>query len=114
MQNYASDAVTISAMSLRRAISMANGLGLPVVHDIGEGFDYLSVPDVIPQSPYDDFILARWSLALGEAGGWTVADAGRWDCLDVQTPPSVTVYATLSEALKAIHEARAAALLAAA
>ncbi|MDE2465756.1 MAG: hypothetical protein KGO02_18880 [Alphaproteobacteria bacterium] len=112
MQNYATEAVTIPALVLRRAATMANGMGIPAAHHLGEGFDYLSVPDVIPQFPDDDFIPARWSLAMAEDGCWVVADAGRWDFLEVHAHPSTMIHATLAEALGAIHEARTAELLA--
>jgi hypothetical protein len=112
MQNYAAETVTIPALILGRAKAMANGMGLPATHYLGEGFDYLSVPDVVSQFPDEDFIPARWSLAMVEDGRWTVADAGRWDCLEVHTQPSMATYTTLAEALTAIREARAAALTA--
>ena len=112
MQNYAGETATIPTLVLRRAKAMANGMGLPVEHGQGEGFNYLSVPDVAPQFPEDDFIPARWSLAMAEDGSWTVADAGRWDCLEVHVQPSMAAYGTLAEALTAIREARAAALTA--
>jgi len=112
MQNYAGETVTIPTLVLRRAKDMANGMGLPVRHGQGEDFDYISVPDVAPQFPEDDFIPDRWSLAMAEDGSWTVADAGRWDCLEVHVQPSTATYGTLAEALTAIREARAAALTA--
>jgi len=113
MQNYAAETVTIPTLLLGRAKAMANGMGLPVRHGQGEDFDYLSVLDVIRQFPEDDFIPARWSLAMAEDGSWAVADAGRRDCLEVHIQPSTATYGTLAAALAAIREARAAALLAA-
>ncbi len=41
-----------------------------------------------------------------------MADAGRWDCLEVHVQPSTATYGTLAKALAAIREARAAALTA--
>jgi hypothetical protein len=112
MQNYTCETVVIPTLVLRRAKDMANGMGLPVKHGQGEDFYYLSVLDVVPQFPGDDFIPARWSLAMVEDGSWTVADAGRWDCLEVHVQPSIATYGTLAEALVAVQEARAAALTA--
>lgn len=112
MQNFAVDSVAIPALILSQAATMADGMGLPASHHFGEDFDFLSVPDVVPQFPEDDFIPARWSLAMAEGGRWVVADAGRWDYLEVHVQPSTLTYATLAEALTAIREARAAALLA--
>ena len=59
MQNYAAETVTIPTLLLGRAKAMANAIGVPVRHGQGEDFDYLSVPDVVPQFPEDDFIPAR-------------------------------------------------------
>ena len=111
-QNNAAEVVAMPVMIQRRSATLANGMGVPVTHYAGEDFDYLSVPDVVPQFPEDDFIPARWSLAMAEDGSWTVADAGRWDCLEVHIQPSTATYGTLVAALAAIREARAAALTA--
>jgi hypothetical protein len=113
MHNSASDTVTMPMLVLRRATAMANGMGLPVTHCLGDDFDFLSVLDTALQFPEEgDFIPARWSLAMAEDGRWVVGDTGRWDCLEVRVQPSTHTYSTLAEALTAVREARAAALLA--
>ncbi|MCB5945840.1 hypothetical protein [Acidocella sp. KAb 2-4] len=113
MHNSASDTVTMPMLVLRRATAMANGMGLPVTYCLEDDYDYLSVPDTAPQFPEeDDLIPARWSLAMAEDGRWIVGDAGRWNYIEVHVPSSLATHNTLADALTAIREARAAALLA--
>lgn len=111
-QNNAAEAVAMPVMIQRRAATLANGMGVPVTHYAGDDFDYLSILDVAPQFPDDDFTPARWSISLTSHGSWIVADTGRWDYLEIHVEPSAVSFRTLAEALAAVREARAAALMA--
>ncbi|BAJ82497.1 hypothetical protein ACMV_31500 [Acidiphilium multivorum AIU301] len=101
----AADAVLMPELIRRRAFELANGLGLPMTRQSGDGFDYLAVLDVPSQSLDDDYVPERWLIELHDDGSWGVFDAG-----DNGGAGGCVVAATLLEALERVHRTRREAL----
>lgn len=102
----AAHAVSIPELIRRRALALANGMGLPVSRQLGDSFDYLAILDVPSRSLDDDYTPERWLIELRDDGSWSVFDAD-----DDDGAGGSVVVATLMEALERVHRARREAML---